>query len=405
MVGLRNKSLNSMQPHVVVLAGGFGALGIVRELGRQGIPITVLGRAAFVGKSKYCVFIETKTPDDILLKLSRLCHHPNRKPVLLTDNDVYMEMIYEHWDELSQYYRFPTHLNNRVLTDKTKLHDAAVHAGLPVPDTYSGDEQWDIETFPVIVKPIQRDLLWQQPFLKRVKAYQCNNQVELHEVLSMMRRVNVDSITQEIVNGDLKTLYCITLFRNKFGAVLIGEVVQKLGQFPDDYGTGTAMLTVNEPRLVEYSERLLASVNYIGIASIDYKRCPERDEFYLIEVNGRFPAYAGIMGKLGNRFAARLCADMIEPSRTLPAYREPWKPVLWLYLLNDIRWSIRRHLFIGLKYFHYMFHYRIQHATWDWRDPMPSLHYYVRLLKRLIPKRKLNKPLKPRDLEEGRSAR
>lgn len=78
----------------VVLAGSFGALGLVRDLGQQSIPVVVLSATEFLTKSRHSIGFVVQ---DEIEKLERLRQIPTllaKKPLLFTDNDADLDLIY-----------------------------------------------------------------------------------------------------------------------------------------------------------------------------------------------------------------------------------------------------------------------------------------------------------------------
>lgn len=378
------KRIEGKRNLAVVLAASFGALAIIRELGKHGIPIVVLGNPEYIGKSKYCIDLKIKNHKEIVQFLKQLPHHVRSKPVLLTDNEDHLQLLYNNWNMLRDFYLAPLDMNNLRITDKLQLYEHAFKAGIRAPKTYVGENQLRVETFPVIVKPLNDDKLWALSGLKYQKVYECRNRHELTSTLQMLKRYDADSVTQHIIPGDVTNLCCVTLYRNHLGKVVTGFVVKKLRQYPMNYGTGTVHLTCHRDELIEYSVRLLESVNYVGVAMIEYKYDERSKEFFIIEVNGRFPVETGIVQKLRNDFVYEVYEDLINPSKMTRSYKLPERPIAWIYFLNNLRTIIQkgsnqlRDLLTLVGKCH------IQDPIWDWSDPVPVLYFPKYLFRRIF---------------------
>lgn len=377
-------NIEQKQNVAVVLAASFGALAVVRALGRHGVPVVVLGNPDYIGRSKYCIDVKIKDPEDIVHFLKAFPRHIQSKPVLFTDNEDHLQLIYEHWDVLSKVYALPVALNNRRLTDKYRLYEYALKAGIKAPVTYIGGEQRRVQEFPVIVKPINDDELWRTSGLKYQKVYECRNRRELIDTLDTLKRYNCNSVTQQIIPGDVTNLYCVTLYRNQLGRIVTGFVVQKLKQYPMDYGTGTIHVTSHQKKLVADSIRLLEAADYTGIAMIEYKYDKRSKQFYIIEVNGRFPVETGIEKKLGNDFVYRIYKDLLNPAKGNELHISTVKPVLWIYFLNNLKTMTQKGSYRMKDMWRLVGKCQIQFALWDWDDPIPSVYFPKYVCQRLF---------------------
>ena len=106
-----------MTPHpagAVVIGGDFHGLGIVRSLGRRGIPVCVIDDEYSIGRfSRYTTFAETapsiRKEDatvDFLLDIAR---RRNLKGwVLFPTRDEIVAAVARHRSELTEWYRVPT---------------------------------------------------------------------------------------------------------------------------------------------------------------------------------------------------------------------------------------------------------------------------------------------------------
>ena len=381
----------------VILAGGFGALGLIRELGRQSIPVVVLSATEFLTKSRHCVGFVVQNEPETLQSLLQIPALLAKKPLLFTDNDTDLDLIYAHWDVLSDLYILSTHLNNRRLTDKSLLHQAALAAAIPVPKTYTNESQWNANKFPLIIKPLEKENLWQRSGMRGQKGYVCKNKDELIQTLRMFQQYNVACVTQELILGDVQTLYGITLYRNHHGQTHTAFIVQKLRQFPVDNGTGSTHVTCNIPVIIEHSKKLLDSVDYCGVADIEYKFDTATQQYFLIEVNGRFPEQYGIIEKLRGSFGTVgseksfgpfIYENLLHPSHTPTSdYRAPETSIAWVLFVNDLRSMLQeREIRKWFLYFTGIFRYRIQGAVFRWSDLRPTLYYWKYLTKTLCTK-------------------
>ena len=260
-----NKINSFSSPPVIVLAGNVGALAVIRNLGKNNVPVIGLSDKEFILKSKFCIGIKIKKDISVLKILLELTKLIKGKMVIFTDADDYMTLICENWEQLKEHYILPIGNNWEVyksLTSKELLAQSVKKVDLKVPVTYVGDLQYQAENFPVLVKPLKKDEFFNKYF---AKAVYCSNYLELKEVLRIANGLG-GSITQEIIEGETDNLFCITLYRNRFGRIIIGNVVRKIREYPNKFGTGTVHLTCNNKEVINKSVLLLNSLNFIGVA-------------------------------------------------------------------------------------------------------------------------------------------
>lgn len=371
------KKLEQDQHIAVILAGGFGGIAVARELGRHKIPTIVLGQQIYVTMSKYCFGIYMGDTGEIIEFLTRLPKYVSKKPVLFTDNECCLELLYKNWSLLKEHYLAPLDPNNLRLNNKFLLVQFAKACGLKVPEVYEGVNA--VAGYPVIVKPLN-GLAHRNPLIK--KAYQCHNQRELSQALQLLNQHNAEALIQQIIPGDTQDLYSVILYRSSPGNILIGSVTRKIREYPSRYGTGTAHITCTQPDIVNCSIHLLNTVGYNGVAEIEYKYNKETKDFYIIEVNGRFPLQTSIVHKIGNQFIYRIYLDLIaSPVKDTPSVAPNQKAVIWSFFLKDVLAAKSKRSLIA-EYYSYVCHSQIQGAIWDWSDIKPLLYYYKYLLHR-----------------------
>lgn len=101
-------------------------------------------------------------------------------------------------------------------------------------------------------------------------------------------------LAQERVLGDELNLAVLFNRRNE----LVGAVpMRKLGI--TDRGKGWAGVTLRLPDVVDRSEALLQSIDWVGPAELEMIRDPASNRIYLIEINPRFPAWTYLTAAAG----------------------------------------------------------------------------------------------------------
>ncbi|MDD1756181.1 MAG: hypothetical protein LUQ39_05035, partial [Methanomassiliicoccales archaeon] len=148
-------------------------------------------------------------------------------------------------------------------------------------------------------------------------------------------------IVQEFVAGPSSNMFSMATYVSRDGGIAPPCVWQKIRQSPVDYGVGTFVRIVDEPRIVEQGVRFLKGIGFTGIGEIEYKWDERANEFKLIELNARpwlqnsLSAYAG----LDTSYLQYL--DLTgSPSLEM---RPCQKDIRWLDLLSDLStfWTLR----------------------------------------------------------------
>lgn len=327
---------------VLLVAHNIGALGISSNLKKHQVPIIGISHEEYlVSNLEEKIVLAEKSDfyDEIIRIAKEYKNSTNKKIILLTDADQTMEEVLEHREDNINYIELPCkgfEKEYKAITNKDTLYANTGH--IRAPRTYSGDEQYDIIDFPVITKPIES-----RTGQLKLKGYISNNKEELEKNLNYIEKENsCKAVTQELIEGDTNTLYCVTLYRNEYSHIIVGNVVRKERELPIVNGTGSCHVAVENEKVLEKSIELLNQTNYVGVAMIEFKYSKKYDDYILIEVNGRFPIENNINDKLENDFVYKVYQDMISPKEEHTIdYKSKGKTAYWVFPSYDIRACIK----------------------------------------------------------------
>lgn len=70
--------------------------------------------------------------------------------------------------------------------------------------------------------------------------------------------------------------------------MLTSFIQKELLSYPRPGGSGVVLTTIDDPRLIEYAERIIRRLNFSGWGLIEFKYCPKRDDYVFMEVNAKF---------------------------------------------------------------------------------------------------------------------
>ncbi len=193
---------------------------------------------------------------------------------------------------------------------KWNLSELARRAGVSTPKTavlYDADQIHPLAgwKFPVFIKGALADC---------AKAHDREEADYLFR--AMARRWGYPVLIQQPLSG---TEYLMTGVCGRPGTPHGAFVVKKVRT--TDLGKAVAGVTVHHPRVLELGRRLLEELKWVGPFEVEFLEDAGREDFHLIEINGRFPAWISFAAHLGLPLvtdAVRLALGEKAPSRRPP---------------------------------------------------------------------------------------
>jgi predicted ATP-grasp superfamily ATP-dependent carboligase len=343
----RFKKLESIRtgvPGAIVIGGDYQGLGIVRSLGRKGVPICILDDEYSISQySRYATY-GIRVPDlrnegnlvETLLFLGRKLGLNGW--VIFPTRDELVATLSRHKAALSEVFRVPTPAWETVkwVWNKRNTYRLAHELEIPIPETWSPDTFSDLDAittpFPLALKPGVKD---QFLLATKAKAWRADNPVQLRELFARAIKLTRpgELLIQDLIPGDGKNQYAYCAFF-KDGKAVGSVVSQRLRQHPREFGrASTYVETVELPILESLSERFLRAINYYGLVEVEFKLDPRDGQFKLLDVNARTWGYHTLGSAAGVDFPHMLYLDQIgkepEPSRGKPG-------LSWIRLLTDL---------------------------------------------------------------------
>jgi D-aspartate ligase len=367
----------------VVIGGCFQGLGIVRSLGRRGIPVCVIDDETSISRySRHTThairvknlreehqIVETLLETGQQLKLNGWVLYPTREEVVAA--------LSRSREELTTIFRVPTpHWETiQYAWDKRKMYQLATALGIPTPHTWYLLENAALvemaDKLPLVIKPAIKEHFF---YATRAKAWRADTLSELETLFhraSML--ISQDEIMlQEFIPGDGNQQFSYCAFF-KEGEALGSMVVLRRRQHPLEFGrASTYVESLDLPQLIETSTRFLKAINYYGLVEMEYKYDQRENIYKLLDVNARTWGYHSLGEHAGVNFSAMLFADQlgehVEPCHACPGVR-------WIRLLTDLPAGMQELLHGRLDlswYWHTLRHFDVE-AVFDRHDPWPGL--------------------------------
>lgn len=332
----------------VVVGGDYQGLGIVRSLGRCGIPVCVIDDEHSISRfSRYTthwvsvpsLLDQERCVETVLATGRRL---GLEGWVLFPTRDETVAAFSRYREPLAKFFRVPTPEWNTTkwAWDKRNTYSLANELGIPTPHTWYPREIGELDDIhadpPFAVKPAIKEHF---VYATKAKAWRANDRHELRELFKRASELveTGEVMIQDIIpgGGDRQFAYCAFF---KEGRAVGSMVARRTRQHPPEFGRASTFVeTIESPLLEAMSERFLRRIDYYGLVELEYKQDPRDGEFKLLDVNGRTWGYHTLGYRAGVDFAHMLYADQIgqpvQPCRAQPG-------LSWVRLLTDVPTAI-----------------------------------------------------------------
>ena len=224
-------------------------------------------------------FVLPSNKEEYKKELLELCQSFDM-PVLFPIGVFTLDIISENLEEFSRVADFCVSSKETLnkLNDKSTVKKLAISANINVP-RYSNE-------FPLVVKPLCAEKFG----LKASKRYKiAKNENELKEAKEAFSFS--ECVIEEYIDGDgIGVSVVMGKDRKPYSAFCH----KRLSEFPHSGGPSCSLVTFRDEKLIEDSVRLLKSVDFVGIAMVEYKK--RGTNYYLLEINPR------IWGSFGATF-------------------------------------------------------------------------------------------------------
>jgi D-aspartate ligase len=329
----------------VVVGGDYQGLGIVRSLGRQGVPVCVVDDEHSISRfSRYSTqFVKVADLRDERRAIDGLVEIGKRLSlhgwVLYPTREELVAAFSRNRTELSELFRVPTPEWDSVqwAWDKRNTYLLAERLGIPTPRTYYLDHidqlsQLDGVTPPFVIKPAIKEHF---VYTTKAKAWCANSHSELKALFQKASGLvgPGEIMVQELIpgGGSQQFSYC-AFFRD--GQAAGKMVALRRRQHPLQFGrASTYVETIDVPILEELSERFLRKINYYGLIELEYKLDPRDAQYKLLDVNARTWGYHSLGASAGVDFSYMLYADQLG----MPVAECKGNPGIgWVRMTTDI---------------------------------------------------------------------
>jgi len=353
-------------------------LAAVRSLGRRGIPVIVGERTMWApalwsryAARRYLYPSARLRTERFLARLQQIVAREKVR-VLLPMEEETLLIILRRRDAIDGSVAIPFAAPEKIerIRDKAQLFQLASSLGVPMPTTWypeTADEVAEIGRragFPLVVKP--------RVSTGAVGLRYVRDAGELSAAWAEVHARFPRPIVQDYI-PEGGGAFGASVLAGPQGERLASFVHRRLREYPVTGGASTLRVSVRDPELIEFTFRILESVEWSGVAMAEFRRDPRDGLPKLIEVNARFWGALNLAIQAGVDFPFLLyrmaLGERIEPVHD---YREGvvgrWllQGDLLHYLTNPNRRRMKPSFwqFRGPDW-----HYDIS----SWRDPLPTV--------------------------------
>jgi D-aspartate ligase len=307
----------------VVVGGDYQGLGIVRSLGRHGVPVCVVDDEHSISRYsrhstrfvKLAGLKDEREAVDGLLDLGKRLNLQGW--VLYPTREELVAAFSRYRSELIKVFRVPTPEweSVRWAWDKRNTYQMAKELGIPVPATYYPQSVEELAALDGLTPPFAIKPAIKEHFIyaTKAKAWRADSHAELRSLFQKAAALvgPGEVMVQELVPGGGSQQYSYCAFFRQ-GQAVGSLVVRRRRQHPLQFGrASTYVETVDVPILEQYSERFLRAIDYYGLVEVEYKLDPRDSQFKLLDVNARTWGYHSIGPSAGVDFSYMLYADQL----------------------------------------------------------------------------------------------
>jgi D-aspartate ligase len=289
--------VNHSSTGVVVPAGVIGSLGVIRGLGRRGIPVVYLdSEPSYAARYSRYISQRLKCPSiresetGFINALLDFGQQIDDKLVIIPTGDGEVLALSKYKKELEPFYHLPLpgHEIVQKLVNKKIFYKLLAEMKVPHPRTYFPEDTAELASmgrevdYPYIIKPANSSS-FQEEF--REKCFVINSSRELERAVKRLRGKELEVMIQEIVPG--KEIYAFYSYLNEESEPLAICGWDKVRHYPPDFGVGSFCRSIWRPSLVKQGARLFKAIGYRGLANPEWKKDPRDGQYKMLEINAR----------------------------------------------------------------------------------------------------------------------
>jgi D-aspartate ligase len=370
-------------PGALVIGGDYKSLGIVRSLGRHGVPVWVMcDEHVLASLSRYChrslVWPALSERDQVELLTDLARREGLDGWALFPDGDETAALIARNRDTLGTHYRLSIVAgwdDLRWSYDKRLTYELAARLGVDHPVTrYPRDRDEVLSfdgAFPAILKPAIRPVLNRFTIAKAWPADDAETLAARYDEARTLLDPSLIMI-QSLVPGDGRSQLSFAALC-RAGRPVAWLTARRSRQWPMDFGrASTYVETIDEPEVERAARRVLEALHFDGLVEIEFKRDARDGTLRLLDINPRVWGWHTLGRRAGVDFPYLLWRMMrgedVPETRGRPGVR-------WVRALTDVpvAWGEIRAGRMSPRAYLASLRGPIEYAVLAADDPLPAL--------------------------------
>ena len=326
-------------PVVVLTMYNHLGLGLIRSLGRCGIPVHCIhpdpGVPAMYSRyvsGRYLRDVVNSPAHEVVDLLGGIARTLGRRPILVPTSDDTAMFVAAHAASLEGSFIFPVQPESLVhaLSSKREMHFLAKELGVPTPETLFPMSRAELVDsigkvrFPVVLKGIDGNLLNERRGVKMVIVRTKEELLANYDRLEDPDHPNL--MLQEYIPGGEDSVWMFNGYFNRDSECLMGMTGQKIRQAPAY--TGFTSLGICRPNeAVDRTTReFMKRIGYRGMLDVGYRYDVRDGRYKVLDVNPRIGAtFRLFVGDNGLDVARAAYLDLtgqdVPPARMRPGRR------------------------------------------------------------------------------------
>jgi D-aspartate ligase len=335
-------------PAVVLGCFRQGGIGIVRSLGRLGVPVYAIDADRFAAAffSRFCLGtflwdIDRSSADESLQFLTRVGNKIGRRAVLIPTSDIGAMFVATNAKQLADRFLFPEQPESlmRSLCSKRGMHDIAKRFNVPTPETSFPASEEDVRSymstarFPILVKP-----LYNKPSTAGVRSWHMFLAHTEQELLDRYRAIEdpLDSnvILQEYIPGPDSSTWTFNGYFDRDSRCLAAFTGRKLRNFPAYFGQGSLAICQRNDEVKQSAIEFMQRIGYRGALDIGFRYDCRDGRYKVNDVNPRVGAmFRVFVGRNGMDTVRALYLDLTNQAVISSSPEEGRR-----WIVEDVDW-------------------------------------------------------------------
>jgi len=325
-------------------------LPVVRAFAKKGhnVYTVSLNRFSIGGSSKYVAknyFLKELTPENVLEIVER-----HNVDVIIPSNEKSVELLSFNRERFDIPLITPSIESYLICRDKLKTVQFAEELGVRVPKTFTFKDYKDfiehfeqIDVSPLVIKP-------KSSAGSRGLVY-INNRDELLGTLTKeyIEKYGFPLIQERIPSGG-RPVGSSFLYYN--GEEVLGFCHQRIREYPPSGGPSTLAVSIYDEEALNIGKRLLDSLNWNGLAMVEFKEDPRTSELVLMEINPRMWGTIGLAIFSGADFTdaiVKVFVENLNPNNIDKSYKSGYY-FRWVFPGDIMSILLSKNLTVGQKF-------------------------------------------------------